>query len=89
MPQHMVCQSNEVNLSACSGVQGHAFEARLYAENVANNFLPATGTVQRWQVPANASVFDNSSHVRIDSGVSEGDTVRVYSLGNSQNPEDS
>ena len=56
-------------------LQGHAFEARLYAENVANNFLPATGTVRRWQVPANASFFDNSSIVRVDSGVSEGDAV--------------
>ena len=56
-------------------MQGHAFEARLYAESGANNFLPATGTVRRWQVPANASFFDNSSHVRVDSGVSEGDTV--------------
>lgn len=56
-------------------MQGHAFEARLYAESVANNFLPATGSVRRWQVPANASFFDNSSTVRIDSGVSEGDAV--------------
>lgn len=58
-------------------IQGHAFEARLYAESVANSFLPATGTVRRWQVPANASFFDNSSTVRIDSGVSEGDAVGV------------
>ena len=42
---------------------------------MANNFLPATGTVRRWQVPANASFFDNSSTVRIDSGVSESDAV--------------
>ena len=61
-------------------VQGHAFEARLYAESVANNFLPATGTVRRWQVPASASFFDNSSTVRIDSGVSEGDAVCVLLL---------
>ena len=58
-------------------LQGHAFEARLYAENVANNFLPATGVVRRWQVPANASFFNNSSYVRVDSGVSEGDAVSV------------
>ncbi|KAL0045925.1 hypothetical protein WJX82_008659 [Trebouxia sp. C0006] len=58
-------------------IQGHAFEARLYAESVANNFLPATGSVRRWQVPTNASFFDNSSTVRIDSGVSEGDAVGV------------
>ncbi len=61
-------------------MQGHAFEARLYAESVANNFLPATGTVKRWQVPAKASFFDNSSTVRIDSGVSEGDAVSSLTL---------
>lgn len=58
-------------------LQGHAFEARLYAESVANNFLPATGTIRRWRVPPNASLFDNSRPVRVDSGVSEGDTVRA------------
>lgn len=58
-------------------IQGHAFEARLYAESVANNFLPATGTICRWQAPATASLFDNSSHIRVDSGVSEGDSVGV------------
>ena len=56
-------------------LQGHAFEARLYAENVANNFLPATGVVRQWQVPTNASFFNNSSFVRVDSGVTEGDVV--------------
>ena len=61
-------------------MQGHAFEARLYAESVANNFLPATGSVRRWQVPINASFFDSSSTVRIDSGVSEGDAVSSLTL---------
>ena len=74
------CRHNSAGdlMAYCKHVvlQGHAFEARLYAENVANNFLPATGTVRRWQVPANASFFDNSSTVRVDSGVSEGDAVR-------------
>ncbi len=52
----------------------------MYAESVANNCLPATGTVRRWQVPANASFFDISSTVRIDSGVSEGDAVSSLTL---------
>lgn len=68
------------HVKCCVMVQGHAFEARLYAESVANNFLPATGTVRRWQVPASASFFDNTSTVRVDSGVSEGDAVCVLLL---------
>ena len=35
---------------------GHAVEARLYAEDPANGFLPASGTVRRWRRPAGARV---------------------------------
>ncbi|MEX0349201.1 MAG: biotin carboxylase N-terminal domain-containing protein [Paracoccaceae bacterium] len=49
---------------------GHAIEARLYAEDPANGFLPATGTVHRWQ-PAEAE------GVRIDAGIAEGQQVTV------------
>jgi 3-methylcrotonyl-CoA carboxylase alpha subunit len=53
-------------------VHGHAFEARIYAEDPANEFLPSTGllTVLRTPLP--------SAHVRIDSGVIEGDEVSAY-----------
>jgi 3-methylcrotonyl-CoA carboxylase alpha subunit len=53
-------------------VHGHAFEARIYAEDPANEFLPSTGllTVLRTPPP--------SAHVRIDSGVIEGDEVSAY-----------
>lgn len=37
--------------------RGHAFEARLYAENPTNGFLPAGGAVLRWRPPAQASAF--------------------------------
>ncbi len=29
--------------------KGHAIEARIYAENPAKGFLPATGTISRWR----------------------------------------
>jgi acetyl-CoA/propionyl-CoA carboxylase biotin carboxyl carrier protein len=45
---------------------GHAIEARLYAEDPANGFLPATGVVRRYREPAG---------VRMDSGVREGSEV--------------
>ena len=56
---------------------GHALEVRLYAENPYNDFLPATGTLHRWRTPM-ASEFDLTNTVRVDSGVSEGDSVTDY-----------
>lgn len=54
------------------GLNGHAFEARLYAEDPANDFLPSTGRLARFRTP------ETGDHVRIDSGVVEGDTVSVH-----------
>jgi propionyl-CoA carboxylase alpha chain len=52
-------------------VSGHAIQARLYAEDVAAGFLPATGTVHRFAVPA-------LSGVRVDAGVADGGEVGVH-----------
>lgn len=51
---------------------GHAIEARLYAEDPANDFLPSTGTLHVWQ-PSGPS-----ADLRIDSGVEEGSEIGVY-----------
>ncbi len=48
---------------------GHAFEARLYAEDVPAGFLPATGTLQHLKFPEG---------VRADSGVRTGDTISPF-----------
>lgn len=53
-------------------IQGHAFEARIYAEDADNNFLPATGTLEMLKTPV------QSEHVRIDTGVTEGDEVSMF-----------
>lgn len=48
-----------------------ALEARIYAEDPANDFMPSNGTLWRWR-PADVQ------GVRIDSGVREGDEVSTY-----------
>jgi geranyl-CoA carboxylase alpha subunit len=50
---------------------GHAMEVRLYAEDSAQNFLPQTGQVLRWE-PA---LFDG---IRIDHGLLEGQTISPF-----------
>lgn len=50
-------------------LQGHAVEARIYAENPARNFLPATGTLHRVAFP---------DTVRVDSGVCKGAEVTAH-----------
>ena len=50
---------------------GHAIEVRLYAEDPTRGFLPATGTLRHLVLP------DESSNLRIDIGVREGDVVGV------------
>lgn len=50
-------------------ITGHAFEARIYAEDVPAGFLPATGTLHHLSFPEGA---------RIDSGVRPGDTISPW-----------
>jgi len=49
---------------------GHAIEARLYAEDPANDFLPAIGTLHAFEAPREPAA-------RIDSGVESGSLVGV------------
>src|SRR5437763_879099 len=53
-------------------IDGHAVEVRLYAEDPVRNFLPSTGTLVHLRLPA------ENAHVRVDTGVREGDTVTPY-----------
>ncbi|MES0824759.1 acetyl/propionyl/methylcrotonyl-CoA carboxylase subunit alpha [Ruegeria sp. SCP11] len=50
-------------------INGHAFEARLYAEDVPKGFLPATGTLTHLKFPPSC---------RSDSGVRAGDTISPW-----------
>ena len=51
--------------------RGHAMECRVYAEDAAHGFLPATGHVL-------TAVFPSAPGVRIDTGIEAGDEVSLH-----------
>ncbi|GLU31919.1 acetyl/propionyl/methylcrotonyl-CoA carboxylase subunit alpha [Trinickia caryophylli] len=62
-------------------VEGHAIEARIYAENPSRGFLPSTGTLKYLRMPAGAAFSIGEpvrAAVRIDSGVREGDAITPF-----------
>ena len=73
-------------------IHGHAIEARVYAENPLNNFLPSTGTLKHLYAPVprpgTHHVVDQGSiseikgnipvTIRVDTGVRQGDTVSMF-----------
>ncbi|WP_164633772.1 acetyl-CoA carboxylase biotin carboxylase subunit [Rhodopseudomonas sp. BR0G17] len=53
-------------------LNGHAIEARVYAENPAKNFMPSVGKITTWRTPAEVD------GLRIDAGYRGGDSVSPY-----------
>ena len=53
-------------------MQGHAIEARIYAEDPERGFLPSIGTLVHLVPPR------TSSNVRVDTGVRAGDAISPY-----------
>jgi len=51
--------------------RGHAIEARLYAEDPANGFLPSTGLIYKFVEPRGPGI-------RVDSGVADGSEVSHF-----------
>ncbi|MCH7382662.1 acetyl/propionyl/methylcrotonyl-CoA carboxylase subunit alpha [Acinetobacter dispersus] len=53
-------------------IQGHALEARIYAEEPEKGFLPAIGKIDYLHYPT------QNQSVRVDSGIVEGDEITTY-----------
>jgi len=53
-------------------LQGHAVEARIYAEDPEQDFQPSTGTINHLRQPT------TDQHVRVDTGVLEGDVISSF-----------
>jgi propionyl-CoA carboxylase alpha chain len=77
---------DEVYDAVAAGPEGHAIEARLYAEDPALGWLPSTGTLHRFEVGGSVlvqlvqavpidSTIQLDSVVRVDSGVETGSVV--------------
>ncbi len=68
--QILVAQGDPLPAAALSPtLTGHAVEARLYAEDVPAGYLPATGTVVRFEIPEGP---------RVDSAVESGSSVGTH-----------
>ncbi|WP_439668485.1 Acetyl/propionyl-CoA carboxylase, alpha subunit [Cupriavidus necator] len=64
-------------------IDGHALEARIYAENPDKRFLPSTGTLRFLRTPPAVQFMRGEdvhgpAGIRIDAGVREGDTISPF-----------
>lgn len=53
-------------------LNGHAIEARVYAENPQKNFMPSVGRIKTWRTP------EANDGLRIDAGYRSGDAVSPH-----------
>jgi 3-methylcrotonyl-CoA carboxylase alpha subunit len=53
-------------------LNGHAIEARVYAENPHKNFMPSVGRIRTWHTPP------EENGLRIDAGYRQGDAVSPH-----------
>ncbi|QNU61748.1 acetyl/propionyl/methylcrotonyl-CoA carboxylase subunit alpha [Vreelandella titanicae] len=71
MGEPLPCSQDELTIT------GHSFEARIYAEDPDQDFLPATGLLTRFALDL-AGAGLSADQVRLDSGVESGDAVSMH-----------
>ncbi|WP_281934308.1 ATP-binding protein [Micromonospora sp. AKA38] len=76
--QLLVADGEPLPVPATPAPQGHAIEVRLCAEEPAEGFRPATGTLHRFAIPGVDAEFGPTRALRLDSGVVDGSTVSVH-----------
>ncbi|MEU9828329.1 acetyl/propionyl/methylcrotonyl-CoA carboxylase subunit alpha [Micromonospora chersina] len=76
--QLLVAEGEPLPLTATPPADGHAIEVRLCAEDPAQGFRPATGTLHRFAIPGVAGEFTPTKGLRLDSGVVDGSAVSVH-----------
>jgi 3-methylcrotonyl-CoA carboxylase alpha subunit len=54
-------------------ITGHAIEARFYAEDPSNGFLPSVGRLEHFIIPSPAAIED-----RLETGVEQGDDISPF-----------
>ncbi|MEU9738214.1 biotin carboxylase N-terminal domain-containing protein [Micromonospora chersina] len=76
--QLLVAEGDSLPLTATPPADGHAIEVRLCAEDPAQGFRPATGTLHRFALPGVTGEFTPTKGLRLDSGVVDGSAVSVH-----------
>ena len=71
MGEPLPCRQDELTIT------GHSFEARIYAEDPEQDFLPATGLLTRFALDLEGAGL-GADQVRLDGGVESGDTVSMH-----------
>ncbi|WP_221390143.1 acetyl/propionyl/methylcrotonyl-CoA carboxylase subunit alpha [Dyadobacter sp. NIV53] len=68
----LIAEGNPLSISQDNLIiKGHAIEARVYAEDAANDFLPDVGTLQTYNRP-------QGNGVRVDDGFEQGMDIPIY-----------
>lgn len=66
--QFNIAEGRELTLKEDPALHGHAFEFRINGEDAGSNFMPAPGTITKYEEPSGPGV-------RMDTGIREGDVI--------------
>ena len=78
--QIAVAEGQSLDTTTAPRPDGHAVEARLYAEDPASGWAPQSGRLTRFEVPGVTAEFTSpaSYGIRLDSGFGAGDEVSTH-----------